>query len=86
MIKRNVGRRTDKECHLLDMQAVRMTNEGTMDTVPRQAGRGLVTMKTLPGTGIMTLRREAGGQPASIQRVIILVPGRVLITTSPLPA
>jgi len=27
--------------------------------VPSQAGRGLVVIKTLPGTGIMTLRMEA---------------------------
>jgi len=38
-----------------------------MDTVPRQAGKGLVTMKTLPETGIMTLRTEAGDQPEITQ-------------------
>ena len=66
MIKRNVGRRTDKECHLLDMQAVRMTDEGTTDTVPSQAGRGLIIMKTLPGAEIMMFRMEAGDQPETI--------------------
>ena len=67
MIRRNVGRRTDTECHLLDMKAVRMTDEGTTGTMLGQAGRGLITMKTLPGTGIMTLRTEAGEQPKTIQ-------------------
>ena len=58
-----------------------MTDEGTTDTVPRQAGRGLVTMKTLPGTGIMTLRTEAGDQPEITQ---LLHPLRqVAITTAP---
>ena len=54
-IKRNVGRRTDRECHLLDMQAVQLTDEGTTDNVPSQAGRGLVIMKILLGTGITML-------------------------------
>lgn len=44
-----------------------MTGEGTTDTMPSQAGKGLVTMKTLPGTGIMTLRTEAGDQPEITQ-------------------
>ena len=61
--KRNVGRRTIKECHLLDTQDVWLTDEGMTDTVLSQAGRGLVVMKILPGTGIMTLRTEAGDQP-----------------------
>ena len=81
MIKRNVGRRTDKECHLLDMKVVQMTDEGTMDTMLGQAGRGLVTMKTLPRTGIMTLRMEADNQPEITQLLHSL--RRVAITTSP---
>ena len=80
MIRRNVGRRTDKECHLLDMQAIRMT-DGVTDTVTRQAGRGLVTMKTLPGTRIMTLRTEAGDQPKTIQLPHPL--HHIVITTAP---
>ena len=46
-----------------------------------QAGRGLVVVKILAGTGIMTLRTEAGDQPEKIQ---LLHPLRqVAITTAP---
>ena len=58
-----------------------MTDEGTMDTVLRKASRGLVTMKTLPGTGIMTLRTEAGDQPETIQLPHPL--HHTVITTAP---
>ena len=81
MIKRNIGRRTDKECHLLDMKAVRMTDEGTTDTVLGQAGRVLVMMKTLPGTGIMTPQTETGDQPEKTQLLHLL--RQVAITTAP---
>ena len=37
-----------------------------MDTVPSQAGRGLVIIKTLPGTGITMLWMEASTQPETI--------------------
>ena len=81
MIKRNVGRRIDKECHLLDMKTVWTMDEGTADTMLGQDGRGLVMMKTLPGTGIMTPQTETGDQPEKTQ---LLHPLRqVAITTAP---
>ena len=89
MIRRNVGRKTDKGCHLLYIQAVRLnlttigetTDEGTTSTVPSQAGRGLVVMKILPRTGIMTLQTEAGDQPEIIQLLHLL--HQVAITMAP---
>ena len=80
MIKRNVGRRTDKECHLLDTQAVQLMDEGTMDTMLSQAGRGLVVMKILLGTGITMLQTKAGDQPETIQLLHPL--HQVAITTA----
>lgn len=41
-------------------------DEGMTDTMPSQAGMGLVVTKTLPGTGIMMLRMEADTQPEII--------------------
>ena len=53
-IKRNVGRRIIKKCHLLDMQAVRLsltmvgtTDEETTETMSVQAGRGIIVVKLL---------------------------------------
>ena len=53
-IKRNVGRRIVRECHLLDMRTVRLsltmvgtTDEETTETMLVQAGRGLVVVKLL---------------------------------------
>ena len=70
------------------MQAVRLsltivgtTDEGTTETMPAQAGRGLVVVKTLPGIGIMTFRTEAGDQPETIQLPHPL--HHTVITTAP---
>ena len=62
------------------MPAVRLTDEGTTNTVPSQAGRGLVATKTLPRTGIMTLWMEAGDQPEITQLLHPL--HQVAITTA----
>ena len=40
-----------------------LTMVGTTETMLEQAGRGLVIVKNLPGTRIMTLWMEAGDQP-----------------------
>ena len=62
------------------MKAVRMTDEGMTDTMLSQDGSGLIVMKTLPGTGIMTIRTEAGDQPETIQLLHPL--HQVAITTA----
>ena len=71
------------------MQAVRLsltmvgtTDEGTTDTMLGQAGRGLIIVKILLGTGIMTLRTEAGDQPETIQLPHPL--HHTVITTAPM--
>ena len=51
----------------LSLTMVGTTDEKMTETMPVQAGRGLVVVKTLPETRIMTLRTEAGDQPETIQ-------------------
>ena len=65
----------------LSLTMVGTTDEETMETIPVQAGRGLVIVKILPGTGIMTLRTEANDQPKTIQLPHPL--HQAVITTTP---